>query len=149
MRGILSVLAICLVTWTAPGMAMVPAGTANVELSEVREMIEAGQREEAIQKLWKYVEANPEDADGFNLLGYGYRKNEQFDLSQKAYYRALNIDPEHRQAHEYLGELYLQTDQSAKADDLLIALERICGLEGCKEYDELKEAITDYEKAKK
>lgn len=149
MRGFLSVLMIGLLAWSTPSQAMAPAGSTNVELSEVREMILAGQRDESIQKLWKYVETNPEDADGFNLLGYGYRKNGQFDLSKKAYDRALLLDPKHKEAHEYLGELYLQTDQLEKAEALLVELGQICDLEGCEEYDELEEAIADYKGGKK
>ena len=149
MRGFLSALPVCLFTWSMPVQAMAPAGSSNVELAEVREMIKAGQAEEAIQKLWKYVDTNPEDADGYNLLGFGYRKNGQFDLSKKAYDRALGLDPKHKEAHEYLGELYLQTGQLEKAEAVLVELGRICSLEGCEEYEELKEAIADYKEGKK
>ena len=146
MRGFLSALVVCLVAWSLPVQAMAPASPSNVELSEVRDMIKAGNAEEAIPKLQKYVEANPEDADGFNLLGYGYRKSSQFDLSKQAYDRALTLDPKHKQAHEYLGELYLQTGQPEKAEALLVELGRICGGDSCEEYEELRVAIADFKR---
>jgi hypothetical protein len=46
-----------------------------------------------------------------------------------------------------LGELYLETDQLAKAEDRLQVLDDACFL-GCEEYDDLKEAIEKYKEKK-
>ena len=44
-----------------------------------------------------------------------------------------------------LGELYLKLKQPEKAKEHLAKLDSICFF-GCEEFDELKEAIQDYEK---
>jgi tetratricopeptide (TPR) repeat protein len=65
------------------------------------------------------------------------------------YQRALKIDANHRSAHEYLGELYLDLNQMANAEKQLAALKKACPMLGrCEEYDDLKQAI-DNRKAKK
>ena len=63
-----------------------------------------------------------------------------------AYKKALAIDPDHRGANEYLGELYLQTGDLAKARVRLDKLDGICFF-GCEEYDDLKRAIKAFEAA--
>jgi tetratricopeptide (TPR) repeat protein len=59
------------------------------------------------------------------------------------YQRALMLNPRHRGAHEHLGEAYLVLGESAKAEQLLAALENLC-LIPCEEYNDLKRAITAY-----
>ena len=56
---------------------------------------------------------------------------------------ALELEPKHRGANEYLGELYLETGQLEKAEQRLKVLDQACFF-GCEEYDELKEAIEAY-----
>jgi hypothetical protein len=66
------------------------------------------------------------------------------------YQRALKLDANHRSAHEYLGELYLDMNQLANAEKQLAALKKACPFFGkCAEYDDLKEAIDKYKAAKK
>ena len=60
------------------------------------------------------------------------------------YERALTLDPRHRFAQEYIGELYLKLNQLDKAKYHLSKLDSICFF-GCDEYDELKEAIQTHE----
>jgi hypothetical protein len=60
----------------------------------------------------------------------------------------LALEPEHKGAHEYLGELYLQTGQPEKAEAQLEKLAHICGLEGCEEYEVLRVAIADFKRGK-
>ena len=50
-----------------------------------------------------------------------------------------------KEPHEYIGELYLKLKQPEKAKEHLAKLDSICFF-GCKEFDELKEAIQGYEK---
>jgi len=88
-------------------------------------------------------EEDPEDADVLNLLGYGYRKTGDFDQSRGYYLQALAIEPKHRGANEYLGELYLETGQLDKAEERLAVLDKACWI-GCEEYTELKESIDKY-----
>ncbi len=67
----------------------------------------------------------------------------QLELAFKHYQRALQLDPRHRGAHEYMGEAYLIVNNLAKAQEHLAALQRIC-LIPCEEYEDLKKAVADY-----
>ena len=98
----------------------------------------------AIKLLSKVVAAKPKDADAWNYLGFSNRKLKRFDQALDAYQKALAINPKHRGAHEYLVELYLQTDDLANARKHLKRLDKICFF-GCEEYDDLKAAILAYE----
>ena len=63
------------------------------------------------------------------------------------YYReALAIEPRHLGANEYLGELYLETDDLERAEERLGELAAACP-SGCEERTELAEAIRAYKEA--
>lgn len=106
--------------------------------------VKAANYEKAIMLFNKVVAAKPSNADAWNYLGFSNRKLKNFDLALSAYQQALTIDPKHRGANEYLGELYLQTDNLAKARERLEKLDNICYF-GCEEFDDLKAAIIAYE----
>ncbi len=106
--------------------------------------VKSANYKEAIKLFNKVVAAKPTDADAWNYLGFSNRKLNKFDLALSAYQKALAIDPDHRGANEYLGELYLQTDDLAKAKERLEKLDDICFF-GCDEFDDLKAAIAAYE----
>ena len=96
------------------------------------------------------VESNPRDANYNNLYAYAMRKGPKpdMDLVFKYYGEALRIDPNHRNAHEYIGEAYLMVGNVAKAKEHLAVLDRLCTF-GCDEYSDLKKAIAEYEARKK
>lgn len=108
------------------------------------EAVEAGSYREAITLFEKVVADSPDNADAWNYLGFSKRKLNRFDGSMDAYQKALAIDPEHLGANEYIGELYLQTDDLANAKKHLKILDDAC-LFGCEEYDDLEAAIAAYE----
>ena len=120
------------------------SGGDDSPLAEVRDQIEDGRYEAALAELQELEAENPRDADVHNLLGYTYRKMERYDESYEHYQTALEIDPEHKGALEYLGELYLQTGRLAEAEATLERLSDACGFFGCEEEDELEEAIAAY-----
>lgn len=97
---------------------------------------------EAIPLLEKVVAAEPDNADAFNYLGYSYRKTGVTDKALANYLMALELEPEHLGANEYLGELYLEMKDLAKAEERLAVLEEACG--DCEEYEELAEKIEAY-----
>jgi len=99
----------------------------------------------AITSLEKFVKANPNNADGFNLLGFSLRNSKRYPEAIFNYKEALRIDPNHLGAHEYLGQTYVQTKQLDKAKELLASLEKICGVQ-CEEYLDLKKAIDKVKK---
>ena len=121
----------------------------NANVVAGRKAIEAKDYKTALGHLTKAVQEMPNDADALSMLGYSYRKLGTFDKSMEHYQRALKIDSNHRSAHEYLGELYLDMNQLPNAEKQLAALKKACPFFGkCEEYDDLKKAVDAY-KAKK
>jgi Flp pilus assembly protein TadD len=108
------------------------------------EAVKTANYKRAVQLFNKVVATKPTDADAWNYLGFSYRKLNKFDLALNAYQKALAIDPKHRGANEYLGELYLQTGDLGKARERLQKLDDIC-IFGCEEFDDLEAAIKAYE----
>jgi Flp pilus assembly protein TadD len=90
-----------------------------------------------------YAERNPGDADAWNELGHAYRKTGDLDNAFKDYAKALKIDPKHRNAHEYLGEAYLQAGDLGRAEAELRTLDSLCFLP-CEQYSDLKEEVRRY-----
>jgi len=86
---------------------------------------------------------DPLNADVQNYIGYAYRRLRQLGPAIGHYQQALTLNPRHRSAHEHLGEAYLVLGESAKAEQLLAALEKLC-LIPCEEYDDLKRAVSAY-----
>ena len=99
-----------------------------------------------LKKLTKREDLGTRRADIYNLLGFSYRKleNPELDKSFAAYMMALEIDPEHAGAHEYLGELYLMRDQKNQAMRMLSELENLVG-KNADEYKDLLQAIENYQ----
>ena len=89
---------------------------------------------------------NPESADAWNLTGYASRKLGDYARSETAYDKALAIDPKHKGALEYKGELYLTLGNLAGAEALLARLSKGCSF-NCKEKKQLAAAIEAYKKA--
>ena len=88
----------------------------NPNVAAGRKAIEAKDFKGAVGHLTKAVQELPNDADSHSMLGYSYRKVGTFDKSMEHYQRALKLDSNHRSAHEYLGELYLDMNQVDNAE---------------------------------
>lgn len=87
------------------------------------------------------------NADVYNLLGYANRNLGNYDEAFRNYKLALQADPNHRGAHEYVGEAYLLTNNLPMAEQYLVSLERICG-KGCEEYKDLAHEVAEFKKKK-
>jgi len=113
------------------------------KLAAVRTQIAAKNWPGAIDELKRLNDTG--SADWNNLMGYSLRKGATPDFAgaEKFYNEALRIDPTHRGALEYSGELYLQTGDLARAEQRLAALDKACFF-GCEEYSDLKKAIAQY-----
>jgi tetratricopeptide (TPR) repeat protein len=98
---------------------------------------------DAIPYLNRALQARPNNADVLNYLGYTHRMLGDYPGSLDFYTRALARDPDHKGAHEYLGELYLKMNRVADAQGQLAELTRLCS-DGCDEKDVLTKAIADY-----
>ena len=106
-------------------------------------LVKAQKFAEAIPALLKISASAKEDADVQNLLGFSYRKIKQYDKAAKHYERALNLNPKHKGALEYQGELFLTLKNRAAAEANLEKLKKICWI-GCSELDDLEEALENY-----
>jgi tetratricopeptide (TPR) repeat protein len=127
---------------TNPNLAATDADyAAGKQAMDRKDWTEAAKRFEAALKR------NPDSADLQNYLGYTHRNLKQFDLAFKYYKRAIELDPRHRGAHEYIGEAYLMVNDLANAEKHLAALRGICLLP-CEELDDLEKAVAAY-KAKR
>jgi tetratricopeptide (TPR) repeat protein len=100
-------------------------------------LINGGQFQAAIVELTDLLEAVGPHADVLNYLGYSHRKMGYFNRALGYYRQALAVNPYHRGAHEYLGELFIQTGQRAKAARQLDRLAGLCPF-GCAEFDDLQ-----------
>ncbi len=109
--------------------------------------VDAGDYKSAVKLLTKAVEADPKNADGFNLLGFSYRKLGDVETAFAHYKSALKLNRNHRGANEYIGELYLETGDLAMAEKHLTALGKVCAY-SCPEYKELKTAVKAYKVAR-
>ena len=118
------------------------------DYSRAKAMIEAKNFKEAIPLLQQVVAKEPKNADAYNLLGYATRKSGDPNGSLQYYTTALQIDPKHLGANEYLGEAYLMLDKPQQAAQQLARLDQLCVF-GCVEYRTLKTAIADYKAGKK
>ena len=121
-----------------------PAPTAAQDkLAGARALIADKKWAAAVDEL-KHVN-DTASADWNNLMGYSLRKGKAPDYAsaERYYDAALRIDPRHRGALEYSGELYLMTGDLPKAEARLATLDKVCGAT-CDESRELKKAIADY-----
>lgn len=102
--------------------------------------------DDALISYRRVLDRDPENADAWSQTGFVHRKLGDFEQSLNAYQHALEIQPFHLGANEYLGELYLQTDQVDKAEEMAAILRRACPT-GCEELDALDGAIEAYRKS--
>lgn len=112
------------------------------DLERGKQAIEAQDWERAASHLERAAKSDPRNADVFNLLAYSYRHLDRIDDAFVYYGRALDLDPRHLGAHEYIGEAYLMVGDLAKAEGHLATLQEICV--SCEEAEELAEAIAQF-----
>ena len=89
---------------------------------------------QAFKKLEKAYKIDKKNPDILNYMGFTTRKVGNFDQAEKFYLEGLKIKPNHNGINEYLGELYVQTNQINKANERLAVLKNC----NCDEYNELQ-----------
>jgi tetratricopeptide (TPR) repeat protein len=112
---------------------------------QAKKLVDSGQYAKAIPLLQKSIQQKGEYADALNLLGYSNRKLGDMPKAMTYYTKALNKEPKHLGANEYMGELYLEMNDLPHAQERLAVLKGACGT--CEEYEELDGKIADYKKA--
>ncbi len=118
-------------------------GGGSSKLSPYQSLIDDEKFEQAIAELDQALEEDADNPDLLNLIAYSHRQLERYEIALNYYQRALEIEPDHRGANEYLGELYLSLGQLDKAEQRLAVLDEDCFF-GCREYDMLERAIEIY-----
>src|SRR5437870_9832503 len=81
------------------------------DLTAVRAKIKAKDFKAALAELSGLVDKGVQHADVYNLLGFSLRKTGDHPKALTFYKKALDFDADHKGAHEYLGELYVETGQ--------------------------------------
>ena len=121
-----------------------PAKSDPAWLTDARASIKSNNYDQALKQLQSANEVN--SADWNNLMGYSLRKKQPPDLalSEKYYQAALKIDPSHRAALEYYGELLLMKKDLPGAEAMLARLDKACFF-SCEEYRDLKASIAKYQ----
>ena len=109
------------------------------DLTSVRAKIKAKDFKTAIAELTPMLETH-QHADVYNLMGFSLRKSGDPKQAYTFYRKALDFDPEHKGALEYLGELYVETGQVDKARENVVLLKKLCP-SGCEELADLEQAV--------
>lgn len=136
------------------------------------ELIKTKDYEGGLEMLLAIVEEDAENADIHSLIGFSSRKSGDLEQAYKYYASALELEPLHVGANEYLGELHVQVGDMDKANEQLEILAGICetsqakenppkvrhsgysygktdnkewGILGCVEHDTLTEIIAEAE----
>jgi Flp pilus assembly protein TadD len=109
------------------------------DLTSVRTKIKARDFKAALAELTPML-ATYQHADVYNLMGFSLRKSGDPRQAYTFYRKALDFDPQHKGALEYLGELYVETGQVDKARENVAQLKKLCP-SGCEELADLEKAI--------
>ncbi len=142
-----------LTLWAAAAHAVYPdpvnrSGIVDEDWDEAEKLINQQRFEFALPFLRAALTRHAGNADLQNLAGFAYRKAGKLEESYRHYAEALRIDPDHRAAREYLGELFLMRNEPDKAREQLAVLARLCP-DGCEERAELESAIKNWEGGKR
>ena len=109
------------------------------DLASVRAKIKAKDFKAALVELTPMLETH-QHADVYNLMGFSLRKSGDYKQAYTFYRKALEFDPEHKGALEYLGELYVETGEIDKAKQNVALLRKLCP-GGCEELADLEKAV--------
>jgi len=110
------------------------------DLTAVRAKIKAKDFKSALVDLNGMIDKGVQHADVYNLMGFSLRKTGDYKQAYTFYRKALDFNPEHKGALEYLGELYVETGQLDKAKENVVLLKKLCP-GGCEELEDLEKAV--------
>lgn len=123
---------------TAPTTGWLLPGTkeGRAAYAEGVGLVNRGRYADALDAFMRTETAMGPHPDVLNYIGFTNRKLGHYVTAETYYRAALAIDPNHRGATEYLGELYLEIGRVAEARQQLARLESLCPY-GCAEHEEL------------
>lgn len=125
-------------------MEMRSIAAANTDYQYAKQAIAKEDWKSAIAALNSASRNDPNNADVQNLLGFSYRGSGDLESAFKHYKKALELNPRHLGAHEYVGRAYLMAGKPEQAKEHLAALEKYCN-ETCPERESLKKAIAEWD----
>ena len=144
--------------WRAATVALLTAGAAvaapssdgddqallaDADYVAGRAALKGGDDASALLRFQSALKRFPQAADLHNELGFAHRRLRQIGEAFEHYRRALDLNPQHRGAHEYIGEAYLIVGDVERARLHLAALRSICLLP-CDELKDLEQAIAEH-----
>jgi predicted Zn-dependent protease len=97
----------------------------------------AGRYQEALDILG---DVKHPDSMTLTMIGYATRKLGDYDGGLAYYQKALTLDPNNVNTHEYLGEAYAEKGKTDLAKVELAKVEAVCGT-ACEQYVDLASAI--------
>lgn len=109
------------------------------DLTRIRALLKAKNYEAALVQL-RPMAISDQHADVFNLLGFALRKTGDQAGGMANYQRALAMNPNHKGALEYQGQLFVELGQMDNARANMARLQKLCP-SGCEELADLKETI--------
>jgi len=109
------------------------------DLASVRAKLKSKDYQGALAELTPMLQTY-QHADVYNLMGFSLRKTGDRKQAYTFYRKALDFDPGHKGALEYLGELYVETGQIDKARENVAQLKQLCP-GGCEELADLEQTI--------
>ncbi len=121
-------------------LALAPRAVGADRYGDAVKLINQQRFAEAVSKLYQAQEIIGPHPDILNYLGFAHRRMGKFDQAQDYYTAALELDPDHLGATEYLGELYLELGEIKKARRQLAKLDQLCAF-GCAQYEDLARLI--------
>lgn len=110
------------------------------ELSSVVQLIKMEKYQKAIDQLKGIIISDKTDADAWNLLGVASRKSGDFGTAEEAYKQTLLLQPDHKGALEYQGELFISQGKLDSAHGNLQVLQALCP-SGCDELKTLQASL--------
>ena len=115
------------------------------DLTSVRAKLKSKDYKGALAELAPMLQTY-QHADVYNLVGFSLRKTGDRKQAYTFYRKALDFDPQHKGALEYLGELYVETGQIDQARENAAQLKKLCP-GGCEELADLEKTIAAAPKA--
>lgn len=124
-----------------PALAVDTVTSADApDLAAVRTHLKAKDFAAARTELARMIDGGIQHADVYSLMGFSTRNLGDYKTALAFYKKALDFDPDHKGAREYLGELFVKTGDLAKAREQLAVLVKLCP-NGCEEREDLEKAI--------
>lgn len=119
-----------------PG-SVAPLASIDADYVAAVSLINEGRYELAVSGLERALLRAGPHPDLLTYLGFANRKLHRYDRARDWYEVALAVEPHHRGALEYFGELKLEMGDIAGARAHLARLDELCGF-GCAQADELR-----------